>query len=180
MWPRAPGGGGERGGRQSRCTRAPGARSGSAPHLWPLSTVAHTPDPRPPLRQPGPDRPQGDENFPRTRYLGLGDLKKPRWPPPFRDLEPQPWGGGPHSRPRRLPGNPDNALLTLPGTRVWGTQISCTCSLLSDTPTRTHITPFPAPNSSVLLLCFISQNHITPFEASPNYLVLGNPNNFYL
>lgn len=77
-----PGDSGERGGRPSRYARAPGTRSGSAPHRGPVSAVAHTPDPRPPLRQPGPDRPRGDQNSPRTRYLGLGDSKKPSGPIP--------------------------------------------------------------------------------------------------
>lgn len=48
---------------------------------------------------PRPDRPQGDENSPRTQYLSLWDPKKPHWSPAFQDLETQP-GGSPSPDPQ--------------------------------------------------------------------------------
>lgn len=155
---------------------APGA---AAPLISGPAARSPTPPTGGPLHaSSGPDRPHGDEISPRIRYLGRGTGRNPTGPFPTETwrLSPE----GPLLLTPRFPGDPDNALLTLRGTRVWGTQISCTCSLPSDTPTGTHITPFPAPNTPLFTLCFVFQNHTTHFEASVKYPVLENPSKLHL
>lgn len=159
---------------------APGA---AAPLISGPTARSPTPPTGGPLHaSSGPDRPHGDEISPRIRYLGRGTGRNPTGPLPTETWRPSP--EGPLLLTPRFPGDPDNALLTLRGTRVWGTQISCTCSLPSDTPTGTHITPFPAPNTPLFtffyFFTFVFQNHTTHFEASVKYPVLENPSKLHL
>lgn len=150
-------------GQKASRRRAPGTRSGSAPHRGPVSAWCH---PGAQALTASPAGPAQVVNLSRTRYLGLGDSKKPR---------PNPTETGDsalevRARPRpplppRLPGA-DNAQLTLPGTGLGFSDRFC--SLPSDTwipylillhIVRSSPSYFPEPHNL--------------FEASLKYLVLG-------
>lgn len=141
----------------ARCARAPGTRRGGAPQRG-----------RPYPRPGGPSasaRAQIGPGVMRTLpgpSTGTGGPEEASLAPlPFKTWRHIP--EGPPAATPRLPGDPENTLLTLSGTRVWGTQISCTCSLPSDTPTLTHIIPFPALNSPLFYLLFHFSEPHNPF-----------------
>lgn len=162
-----------RGPERGECRRGPQGTAGSGaggrlvapararhperrrPSSWAPQRGRPHPRPGPPLRQPGPGEAPWGRKLSPDRIPGSGG----------REETPRP----PHSPPETRRRSPKGPLPPAPGSLE--TQISCTCSLPADTPTRTYRPP-ALLQSPLFTLSFIFQNLTTLFEASLKFLVL--------